>query len=232
MRKVGLYIRVSTEEQAKLREGSLVSQRQRLEEYVRARNMMASDWGNVVASFVDEARSGKDTNRPQYQAMLKAIENKKIDTILVTELSRLSRSIKDFCGLWDFLKANEAQFLSLREQFDTTTAAGEMMMFSIMNFAQFERKQTSERVSANFEARASRGLLNGGLPSLGYDLVPNKKGTLVVNEEEAETVRYIFETFKETGSLVATLQRLNQKGITTKQHLKKTVRRLVDESGR
>ena len=221
MRKVGLYIRVSTEEQAKLREGSLVSQRQRLEEYVRARNLIDSDWGKVVAAFIDEARSGKDTNRPQYQEMLRAIEKGKVDTILVTELSRLSRSIKDFCALWDFLKSNEAQFLSLREQFDTTSAAGEMMMFSIMNFAQFERKQTSERVSANFEARASRGLLNGGLPTLGYDLVPSKKGTLTINADEAATVVYLFETFKETGSLAATVEKLNGKGMTTKQHLKK-----------
>ncbi|MBI4924753.1 MAG: recombinase family protein [Bdellovibrio sp.] len=157
MRTVGLYIRVSTEEQAKIHEGSLVSQRHRLEEYVKARNLIDKNWGTIVATFVDEAKSGKNTNRPQYQEMLRGVERGKINTILVTELSRLSRSMKDFCNLWDFLKAHNAQFLSLREQFDTTSAAGEMMMFSIMNFAQFERKQTSERVSANFKARATSG---------------------------------------------------------------------------
>lgn len=221
MRKVCLYIRVSSEEQARVHEGSLISQRHRLEEYVRARNLIDSNWGKITAVFVDEARSGKNTNRPQYQEMLKAVEQKKVDTILVTELSRLSRSIKDFCALWDFLKAKQAQFLSLREQFDTTSAAGEMMMFSIMNFAQFERMQTSERVSANFEARASRGLVNGGLPSLGFDLIPEKKGTFTINVEEAAAVRRIFETFQEMGSLAATLRCLNKQGLTTKRHLKK-----------
>ncbi len=76
---------------------------------------------------------------------------------------------KDFCELWDFFKKHKTQFVTLREQFDTTTAAGEMMVFNLMNFAQFERKQTSERISANWLSRAKRGLWNGGSLPLGYD---------------------------------------------------------------
>ena len=139
MRKLLLYIRASREDLKMCPEGTLTSQRQRLEEYVKSRNIVSPGWGKVIGIYMDEARSAKDTNRPQFQEMLRAIELRKGDSILVTELSRLSRSMKDFCGIWDFLKAHRAQFLTLREQFDTTTAAGEMMMYSIMNFAQFER---------------------------------------------------------------------------------------------
>lgn len=217
MRKVGLYLRVSTEEQAKIHEGSLISQRQRLEDYIKGRNMIEASWGKVAGVFVDEARSGKDTNRPEFKRMLREIEVKNVDTILVTELSRLSRNMKDFCGFWDFLKSNKAQFLSLREQFDTTSAAGEMMIFSIINFAQFERKQTSERVSANFQARAQRGLFNGGYPPLGFDTHHEKKGLLVVNEKEAFQVRRIFQIFLEEGRLVPTLLCMQEEGIKTKK---------------
>jgi site-specific DNA recombinase len=221
MRKISLYLRVSTEEAAKAQEGSLISQQQRLEEYVKTRNQLYPNWGKIVGVYVEEGRSAKDTNRPKYQEMLRDVERKKADTILVTELSRLSRSMKDFCDLCDFLRIHGAQFLSLREQFDTTTAAGEMMMFSIMNFAQFERKQTAERVSANFRARALRGLFNGGLPPLGFNVAPNKKGTLLINKKEAAQVRRLFEIFHEKGSIPATLVELKGEGITTKRHIRK-----------
>ncbi len=221
MRKVGLYLRVSTEEQAKIHEGSLISQRQRLEDYIKGRNMMESSWGKVTGVFIDEARSGKDTNRPEFKRLLREVEVGNINTVLVTELSRLSRNMKDFCTLWDFLKGHDASFLSLREQFDTTTAAGEMMIFSIMNFAQFERKQTSERVSANFQSRAQRGLFNGGFPALGYDTNPEKKGLLVVNEKEAVQVRRIFQIFLEEGRIAPTIERLKDEGIRTKKRIRK-----------
>jgi site-specific DNA recombinase len=221
MRKIGTYIRVSTEEQAKIQEGSLVSQRHRVEEYVKARNLISPGWGEIRGVYIDEAKSGKNTNRPQYQALLRDVERGKIDTVLVTELSRLSRNMRDFCDLWDFLKAHKSQFLSLREQFDSTTAAGEMMMYNLMNFAQFERKQTSERVSANFQARALRGLFNGGPAPLGYIPDPEKRGNLKVHEKEAEAVRRIFSLYHDTGSLAATLATLNNaEGIRTKKRQK------------
>lgn len=219
MRKLLLYIRASREDLKMSPEGTLTSQRQRLEEYVKSRNTVTPGWGKIIGIYMDEARSAKDTNRPQFQEMLRMIEMRKADTILVTELSRLSRSMKDFCAIWDFLKAHRAQFLTLREQFDTTTAAGEMMMYSIMNFAQFERKQTSERVAANFHARALRGLHNGGYPALGYDSDPENRGHLVVNESEAHQVRRIFQIFAEKGSITPALEQIKSEGIKTKRRI-------------
>ena len=194
--KIGLYIRVSTDEAALRHEGSLDNQRHRLVAFVDMKNMHEAGWGKVVEAYIDDGYSAKDTNRPAFQRMMRDVRKGKINMIFVTDLSRLSRSIKDFCFLLDDLKKASARFLSIKEQFDTTTAAGEMMIFNLINLAQFERKQTSERVTANFHARALRGLSNGGYPALGYDSHPEKKGHLVVNESEAYQVHRIFQIFQ------------------------------------
>jgi site-specific DNA recombinase len=209
--KVGIYIRVSTEEQASNPEGSIKSQEQRLRQHVDFKNL-ESPFGEVAQVFVDRAKSGKDTNRPELKKLLLAVHRKEISLVMVTELSRLSRSIKDVCEIWELMRANGCEFLSLREQFDTTTAAGEMVLYTIANIAQFERKQTSERIVANFHARAERGLFNGGSVPLGYNILPEKKGFLFVNEEEAALVREIFKTFLDAGYLSKTGKLLNDRG--------------------
>ncbi len=209
--KIALYIRVSTEEQASNPEGSIKSQEQRLRGHVALKNL-ETYFGDVAAVFIDRARSGKDTNRPELQRMLRAIQSKEITLVMVTELSRLSRSIKDFCDIWELMRSHNCQFQSLREQFDTTTAAGEMVLYTIANIAQFERKQTSERISSNFRARAERGLTNGGSVPFGYQMNPEKKGYLLVKEEDAATVREIFATFLREGSLAPTGKSLNNRG--------------------
>lgn len=134
MNKVGIYIRVSSEEQARIQEGSLVSQRQRLEEYVKTQNQNKRGWGDIVDIYCDEAKSAKDMNRPEFQRLLRDIKNGRVNLILATELSRLSRSIKDFCHVWDFLKEHKAKFISLRDQFDTTTASVELHRQSLSRF--------------------------------------------------------------------------------------------------
>lgn len=102
---------------------------------------------NVADVYSDEGLSAKDTKRPAFQRMMRDIRKGRINLILVTDLSRLSRNILDFCLLLEELKKYNAKFLSLKEQFDTSTPAGEMMVFNMINLAQFERKQTAERVS-------------------------------------------------------------------------------------
>ena len=200
MKRIGLYLRVSTEEQARIQDGSLVSQRRRLEEYVEGQNRRDSNWGVIVDVYCEEGKSAKDMNRPEFQRLMQDIRTNRIDLVLTTELSRLSRSIKDFCEVWDIFKKSNASFITLRENFDTTTAAGEMMVFNIMNLAQFERKQTSERVTMNFHSRAMRGLRNGATPVLGYSIDHDNKSRLVVNKEDAKLVKAIFETFLEAGT--------------------------------
>ena len=198
--KIGLYIRVSTEEQAVRVEGSLDSQRHRLQSWVDVKKMQDDTWGDVVKVYVDEGVSAKDLHRPQLQRMFSDIKKGKINLVLVTDLARLSRSIQDFCHLVNFFKEYKAKFQSIKEQFDTTTAAGELVLFQLMTLAQFERKQVAERVTANFFSRALRGLRNGGHIPLGFKVQESNKSTFVINENEAQQVQQIFETIIETGS--------------------------------
>lgn len=213
---IGLYIRVSTEEQALRTEGSLDSQKHRLKSYVDIKNMQQQNWGVVVDEYIDDGFSAKDTNRPALQKLIKDLKRGRINTVLVTDLSRLSRSIRDFCVLIDFFKETKTQFLSLKEQFDTTTAAGEMMLFNMINLAQFERRQISERVTLNFHSRAMRGLRNGGTTILGYKVDPANKSTLVINEEEVSLVEKVFRTYIEERSTFATATKLREDNVPFK----------------
>ncbi|MCB0369624.1 MAG: recombinase family protein, partial [Bdellovibrionales bacterium] len=221
--KIAAYLRVSTEEQAIAIEGSLDNQKYRLKCFVDAKNMQEKSWGKIVDFYIDDGFSAKDTNRPAYQRMMLDLKNKKIDLILVPDLSRLSRNLLDFCNLLDLLETYTAGFLSIKEQFDTSTSIGRMMIYQIINLAQFEREQTSERVALGVYARAMRGLLNGGRPILGYDKHSSKPGTYIINEDEAIKVRKIFETYIQEGSRAKTIKKITELGILPKinKHFKK-----------
>ncbi len=214
--KIAAYLRVSTEEQAQLVEGSLDSQKYRISEFVKARCAEKKDWGKIVDFYIDDGYSAKDTKRPAYQRMMADIRKGKVNLILVADLSRLSRNILDFSNLLDFLDKWKSKFLSMKEQFDTSTPAGKMMVFNMINLAQFEREQTSERVALNAHARAMRGLLNGGRAIMGYKRDPEKPGTLMVNEEEADIVKTIFKTFLEAGDRAKTCKQLHEMQIFPK----------------
>ena len=222
MRRIGIYLRVSTEEQARIQDGSLVSQKQRLVDFVESQNRKdQGSYGVIVDFYCDEGKSAKDMKRPEFQRLLQDVKAQRINLILATELSRLSRSIRDFCELWDLFKKHQTSFITLREQFDTTTAAGEMMVFNLINFAQFERKQTAERISANWQSRAKRGLWNGGTIPFGFDRNPNKKGELVPHETESKQVKEIFELFLKEASVRRTCLALPSLGIFSKAYTNK-----------
>lgn len=216
--KIGLYIRVSTEEQAENPEGSIKNQEERLRQAVAYKNSIGN-FGEIKGIFIDPGISAKDMRRPKLQELLRAIRAKEIDLVMVTELSRLSRNSRDFIEMWDMMRAHDCRFTSLREDFDTTTAAGEMVLFQLMSLAQFERKQISERVSVNVAARASRGLYNGGCVPVGYRTIPDKRGFLEIDPDMADTVKIAFNTFLKEGSLAAAAKWLNDHTYT----LKKTV---------
>ena len=207
--KIALYIRVSTEEQASNPEGSIKSQEQRLRAHVDLKNMDGL-FGEVTYVYIDRAKSGKDTKRSELQKLLAAIAAKEVTFVMVTEISRLSRSLKDFCQIWELMQRHGCQFQSLREQFDTSTAAGEMVLFTVANIAQFERRQISERVKANLLARAKRGLSNGGSIPLGYRPDPDRRGNLQIVEHEAVIVRAMFDALLQHGTLAGAGRALNQ----------------------
>lgn len=216
--KIAYYIRVSTEEQAENPEGSIRNQEDRLRQALEYKNRQGN-FGELVGVYVDAGISAKNMKRPKLQEMLKAIRNKEIDLVMVTELSRLSRNTRDFIQMWDMMRDLGCRFTSLREDFDTTNAAGELVLFQLMNLAQFERRQTSERVEANLQARAARGLYNGGPVPIGYKLNPDKPGYLQVDQEMAEIVRGAFDAFVEKGTLAKTAIALNDKGLRLRKQM-------------
>ena len=119
MYRCAIYTRVSTEEQAENPEGSIKNQELRLREFVKLKNMVAP-FGEVYVVFSDPGVSAKDMNRPAFQRLLRAIEKKEVNLVLVTELSRFTRSMKDFSLLQEFLKRHACEFLSMRENFDSS----------------------------------------------------------------------------------------------------------------
>ena len=218
VRKIGLYPRVSTKEAAKKDEGSITSQIHRLKLRVKEKNRYNEDkWGKIVEIYEEPGISAKNTNRPAFQKMLKDVKAGLIDTVMVTELSRISRSVTDFLNFIEELNKYNADFICLQYDFDTTSPAGKVFMTIIMALAQFERELTVERIKNNIYARSLRGLLNGGRPFLGYDKDQNHSGSLVVNKKEAELVQEIFSLYLKTGSILNVAKDLNSKGFTNKK---------------
>lgn len=218
--RLAAYIRLSPSDEIR-EEGSLVSHPQRIKHFVDYRNSQTPDWGAIVDWYTDKDYSGKDMNRPEFRRMCRDIKDGKINAVIVTELSRLSRSVKDFCQFWDFLKRHKTTFYSLKESFDTSTPMGELMVVQAISFAQFERETIVSRIKEGAKARAERGLTNGGQRMLGYDLDPYKKGHLVVNEEEKPYVQMIYRKFLETGTVEKLLHYLNENGYRTKAFVTK-----------
>lgn len=190
--KIGVYSRVSTEEQAKVIAGSIQCQVQRCNQFVSAKNQVYHQWGHIISDYRDEGYSAKDTNRPAYQTLLKDVRSKKINLVLVSDLSRLSRNIADFSRFIEELQKYEASFLSIKEQFDSSTPLGELMIFNIINLAQFEQKQTSERVAINNHTRSLQGMLSGGQRIFGYK---KKNASVIVDKEEARIIQKVFQEY-------------------------------------
>lgn len=223
--KLGAYIRVSTDFAAQVVEGSLDSQKHRLLGFLEAKNRDHKNWGEIQEFYIEEeGRSAGNTNRPAYQRMMKDLRSGKINFVLVADVSRLSRSVLDFCLLIKELDEIGAKYLSIKENYDTSTPQGKMMIMTLMTLAQFEREQTAERVSLNFHSRATRGFRNGGPAPLGYIRDEKNPATLLVHEKEANDVREIFRVYLEEQSVGKTIKQLEVMKIKPKVHPDKPYR--------
>tara|TARA_B110001454_G_C12723306_1_gene436414 strand:- start:25847 stop:27562 length:1716 start_codon:yes stop_codon:yes gene_type:complete len=211
--KIGAYLRVSTDRQVQVFEGSLDTQKYRMLEFVKNKNKEVKNWGEIVEFYVDEGLSAGTVKRPQYQKLMTDVRNGKVNLILVADISRLSRSVHDFSILLKELEQCNASYLSMKEQFDTTTPAGRLMINMVVNMAQFEREQTSERVSINVSSRAMRGFVSGGKTPFGYDRDKDRPGSFLVNEKEAKDIRTVFRVFLEQGSVGKTIPVIEALGI-------------------
>lgn len=183
--KVAIYVRVSTLEQVKSGY-SIQEQQDRLEAYCKSR-----DW-EIYKTYVDPGFSGADLERPGIRQMVNDGIDKKYNTVLVYKLDRLSRSQKDTLLLIEeVFNKNDISFVSLSENFDTSTSFGRAMIGMLSVFAQLERENIRERLEMGRVARAKEGYYHGGgnYEPLGYTYID---GELVVNEDERGIVEDIF----------------------------------------
>jgi site-specific DNA recombinase len=210
----GLYLRVSTERQALVRDGSLDTQESSLRNYLLSRSTPKQLW-KVIDTYREEGRSGKDLERPELQRLLSDIRSGRINVVACTKIDRISRSLLDFYNLHRIFEEHGVEFISLDENFDTSSPAGRAMLKIALVFAELEREQTSVRTKDKMQWRAEQGLWNGG-QLLGYD---NTDEGLAPNEEEAALVRLMFDKYLELGSITSLVQFINDAGYRTKRYV-------------
>jgi len=165
------------------------------------------------AKYDDGGFSGGDTDRPALQRLLADVQAGKIDVIVVYKVDRLTRSLADFAKLVELFDKHNVSFVSVTQQFNTTTSMGRLTLNVLLSFAQFEREVTSERIRDKISASKRKGLWVGGMAPLGYD---TKDRRITVNEAEADRVRTIFRGYAELGSLNLLMADLRKRGIVTK----------------
>jgi site-specific DNA recombinase len=202
IKKVAIYARVSTEEQAK--EGySITAQLQTLRQYAQLYN-----W-EVVEEYVDEGISGKSIKgRPAMKRLIDDVEINKFDAVLVWKISRLSRNMLDTLVILDKFEKYDVKFISYSENFDTGSPIGRLVLQIMASIAEMERNTLSENVKLGMKQRALEGQWNGG-SVFGYDTVEKQ---LVINHKEAEIVKMIFEMYASGKGLKAIANYLNKLG--------------------
>jgi len=190
--RCAIYTRVSTDQGLDQEFNSLDSQYDASSAYIKSQ--AHAGWTLIKARYDDGGYSGGSTDRPDLQRLLDDIRARKIDVIVVYKVDRLTRSLADFAKLVELFDAHGVSFVSVTQQFNTTTSMGRLTLNVLLSFAQFEREVTSERIRDKIAASKRKGLWVGGPLPLGYDM---KDGKIVVVESEADQVRLIFRRYLE-----------------------------------
>lgn len=208
MTKTGIYIRVSTEEQAK--EGfSINAQKEKLTAYSKINN-----WEDITY-YIDDGLSGKNINeRPSINNLIEDVKTNKINNVLIYKLDRLTRNVKDLINLIEIFETNNCSFNSITEKLDTTTAVGRMFIKIIGTFAEFERENLAERVSFGYEQKTREGNYTNTNGVYGYDYI---NGNLTINNKEKELVNEIYNLYLKGYSMLKIANKLNQENIPTKR---------------
>ena len=210
-KRCAIYTRKSTDEGLDQDYNSLEAQRDAGLAFVASQRH--EGWMAVPDGYDDGGYSGGNLERPGLKRLMADIEAGRIDIVVVYKIDRLTRSLTDFAKLVDVLDRNGVSFVSVTQQFNTTTSMGRLTLNILLSFAQFEREVTGERIRDKIAASKAKGMWMGGTPPLGYDVVERK---LLVNEPEADLVRYIFRRYAEHGSAAELVRELAFEGRTTK----------------
>jgi site-specific DNA recombinase len=213
-RRCAIYARKSSEEGLEQSFNSLDAQREACEAYIASQRH--EGWRVLPTAYDDGGISGGTMDRPALLRLLRDIRDRKVDLVVVYKVDRLTRSLADFAKIVEVFDANGVSFVSVTQQFNTASSMGRLTLNMLLSFAQFEREVTGERIRDKIAASKRKGMWMGGVPPLGYDI---QDRSLVINEEEARTVRHIFETYIQLGAVRLLSDQLDAERITSKRHI-------------
>jgi DNA invertase Pin-like site-specific DNA recombinase len=209
--RCAIYTRVSTDHGLDQEFNSLDAQYDAASAYIKSQ--AHAGWTLIRSRYDDGGYSGGSTDRPDLQKLLDDIRARKVDVIVVYKVDRLTRSLADFAKLVELFDAHGVSFVSVTQQFNTTTSMGRLTLNVLLSFAQFEREVTSERIRDKIAASKRKGIWVGGTLPLGYEM---KDGKIAIVEAEAELVRLIFRRYLELGSVNELLRDLKERNIRTR----------------
>jgi len=212
--RCAIYTRKSTEEGLQQEFNSLDAQRESGEAYIASQRH--EGWSCLPARYDDGGFTGGNMDRPALKRLLADIEAGNVDCVVVYKVDRLSRSLLDFVRIMEVFDKHGVSFVSVTQQFNTTSSMGRLTLNILLSFAQFEREIISERTRDKMAAARRKGKYVGGAPILGYD-VDRQATRLVVNPQEAARVRQIFALYLEQESLIPTVAELDRRGWITKR---------------
>jgi site-specific DNA recombinase len=218
-RRCAIYTRKSHEEGLEQNFNSLDAQREACEAFIISQKH--EGWKMLPDYYDDGGISGATMERPALKQLLTDVAAGRVDAIIVYKVDRLTRSLSDFAKIVDVLDKYGSSFVSVTQQFNTTSSMGRLTLNVLLSFAQFEREVTAERIRDKIAASKKKGMWMGGNVPLGYDCVDKK---LVVNETEATTVRYIYQRYAELGSVASLREVLKEAGIVSKIRVNKAGR--------
>lgn len=206
-----IYTRKSNEEGLRQEFNTLHAQREACEAYIKSQKH--EGWEVIPTLYDDGGFSGGNMERPALKALMDDVDKGKVDVIVVYKVDRLTRSLADFAKLVEVMDKQEISFVSITQQFNTTTSMGRLTLNVLLSFAQFEREVTGERIRDKIAMSKKKGKWMGGFPPLGYDCIERK---LKINKKEAEELKYIFEKYIEFKSVLMLRDHLTEQGIFTK----------------
>jgi len=209
--RCAIYTRKSSEEGLDQEFNSLQAQREACEAFIHSQRH--EGWLCLRAVYDDGGFSGATMDRPALQRLLADIAAGRVDTIVVYKIDRLTRSLADFAKIVEILDTKAASFVSVTQQFNTTTSMGRLTLNVLLSFAQFEREVIGERIRDKITASKRKGMWMGGVPPLGYRVQDRK---LVIIDSEAEIVRSIFRRYAELGSVRLLKEELDAGGVKSR----------------
>ena len=216
VQRCAVYTRKSSEEGLEQDFNSLQAQREACEAFIKSQ--AGEGWRLVKTAYDDGGISGGTMERPALQRLLSDIDEGRIDVVVVYKVDRLTRSLADFAKMVEIFDAHHVSFVSITQQFNTTTSMGRLTLNVLLSFAQFEREVTGERIRDKIAASKKKGMWMGGFCSLGYDVRDRR---LVVNQEESKLVRHIYKRYLELGSVRLLKHDLDRRGIVSKIRVSK-----------